>query len=213
VIVVDVIRAFTVAAYAFAAGARDVLLVGTEEEAVVLRERTPGAWTMGEVDGLKPESFDLGNSPAALVGLDLAGRRLIQRTSAGTQGVVRSSPYADTLLACSLCCASATARYVRDRSPETVSFVITGIHAGVEENDGDEDLACADYVEALLRGEAPDTKAVVQRVLGSYVARMFHDPARPEYPADDLLYCVDVDRFDFAMHVVRQDDLLVMKPI
>jgi hypothetical protein len=42
---------------------------------------------------------------------------------------------------------------------------------------------------------------------------MFHDPARPEFPAADLKYCVDVDRFDFAMWVERQDDLLVMKPI
>ena len=213
VIVVDVIRAFTVAAYAFAAGARDVLLVGTEEEALALRDRLPGAWTMGEVNGLKPDSLDLGNSPAALVGYDLSGRRLIQRTSAGTQGVVCSSPYADSLLACSLCCASATARYVQGCSPETVSFVITGIHAGTKENDGDEDLACADYVEALLGGKIPDTKPIVRRVLDSYVARMFHDPARPEFPAADLEYCVDVDRFDFAMRVVRQDDLLVMKPI
>jgi 2-phosphosulfolactate phosphatase len=217
VIVVDVIRAFTVAAYAFAAGARDVLLVGTEEEALALRDRFPGAWAMGEVEGLKPESFDLGNSPAAAdarigAGCDLAGRRLIQRTSAGTQGVVCSSPGADILLACSLCCASATARYVQRNAPETVSFVITGIHAGAEENDGDEDLACADYVEALLRGKAPAVTPVVQRVLDSYVARQFYDPARPEFPAADLEYCVDVDRFDFAMRVERQDELLVMKP-
>jgi 2-phosphosulfolactate phosphatase len=213
VIVVDVIRAFTVAAYAFAAGAREVLLVGTEEEALALRDRFPGAWAMGEVDGLKPEGFDLGNSPVALAGRDLSGRRLIQRTSAGTQGVVCSSPGADTLLACSLCCASATARYVLECAPETVSFVITGIHAGAQENDGDEDLACADYVEALLGGKAPDIGPVVQRVLDSYVARMFHDPARPEFPAADLKYCVDVDRFDFAMRVERQDDLLVLKPV
>jgi len=212
VIVVDVVRAFTVAAYAFAAGARDVLLVGTEEEALALRDRFPGAWTMGEVDGLKPDSFDLGNSPAALLGLDLADRRLIQRTSAGTQGVVCSSPYADTLLACSLCCASATARYVQGCSPETVSFVITGIHAAAEYDDGDEDLACADYIEAVLEGRAPNAKPIVRRVLDSYVARQFHDPARPEFPAVDLAYCIDVDRFDFAMRVERQGDLLVMRP-
>jgi phosphosulfolactate phosphohydrolase-like enzyme len=59
VIVVDVIRAFTVAPYACAAGAREVLLAGREEEALTLRDRFPGAWAMGEVDGLKPEGVDV----------------------------------------------------------------------------------------------------------------------------------------------------------
>jgi 2-phosphosulfolactate phosphatase len=213
VVVVDVIRAFTVAAYAFSAGAQDITLVGTVEEALSLRERIPKALVMGEVDGLQPAGFDLGNSPSALTGLDLSGRRLIQRTSAGTQGVVCSSARADTLLAGSLCCASATAGYVQRLSPATVTFVITGISAMTEENDGDEDIACADYVEALLRGEAPDAAPIVQRVLESYAARMFSDPTRPEFPASDLEYCVDVDRFDFAMRITRQNGQLVMKPV
>ena len=37
------------------------------------------------------------------------------------------------------------------------------------------------------------------------------DPASAQELAPDDL--VDVDRFDFAMRVVRQDDLLVMKPV
>jgi 2-phosphosulfolactate phosphatase len=213
VVVVDVIRAFTMAAYAFSAGAQDIVLVDTVEEVLSLRERIPGALVMGEVDGLRPESFDLGNSPSALVGRDLAGRHLIQRTSAGTQGVVCSSARADILLACSLCCASATARYIRKLAPATVTFVITGVSVGSEENDGDEDIACADYVEVLLLGEVPDVASIVRRVLGSYVAHMFFDPARPEFPASDLDYCVSVDCVDFAMRVIYQDGQLVMKSV
>lgn len=213
IIVVDVIRAFTVAAYAFAAGAKDIVLVGSVEEALSLRERTPNALVIGEIDGLKPASFDLGNSPSALHGLDLSGRHLIQRTSAGTQGVVQSSPNAETLLACSLSCASATARYVRELAPSIVTFVITGISAGDEDNDGDEDVACADYVETLLRGQTPDRSAIVQRVLDSYVARKFRDPKRPEFPASDLKYCADVDRFDFAMRITHQNGPLVLKSV
>ena len=52
VVAIDVIRAFTTAAFAFAAGARDIVLVGTVEEAFAQRERFPGALAMGEVDGL-----------------------------------------------------------------------------------------------------------------------------------------------------------------
>ncbi len=40
--------------------------------------------------------------------------------------------------------------------------------------------------------------------------RIFADPARPEYPAIDLDYATDLDRFDFAMVVERRDGLLVM---
>ena len=51
VVVIDVIRAFTTAAFAFAAGARDVVLTGEAKEALALRERFPGALAMGEVGG------------------------------------------------------------------------------------------------------------------------------------------------------------------
>jgi 2-phosphosulfolactate phosphatase len=43
VVVIDVLRAFTTAAYAFAAGALDITLVGEIEEAFALREANPDA--------------------------------------------------------------------------------------------------------------------------------------------------------------------------
>ena len=51
VIVIDVIRAFTVAAYAFAGGAHRLWLVRTIDEAFALREREPQALLAGEVGG------------------------------------------------------------------------------------------------------------------------------------------------------------------
>jgi 2-phosphosulfolactate phosphatase len=209
VVVIDVIRAFTTAAFAFAAGARDIVLVGTVEEALALRERFRGALVMGEVDGLPVEGFDFSNSPADLAGRDLGGRRMIQRTSAGTQGVVRSLR-AETLFASSFVCAAATARQLMRAAPACLTFVITGIHP---DRDGDEDAACADYLAALLRGETPDVTPFLQRVRDSVPGRIFADPARPEFPAADLDYCTAVDRFDFAMLVERRDGLLIMAPL
>ncbi len=160
VVVIDVLRAFTTAAYAFAAGAREILLVSTVAEALALRARFPGALVMGEVHGLLVEGFDFSNSPADLLGRDLGGRRMIQRTSAGTQGVVRSLR-AGTLLTSSFVCAAATARYIARHAPACVTFVITGIYT---DRDGDEDAACADYLAALLRRERPDPAPFLQRV-------------------------------------------------
>lgn len=215
VVVIDVIRAFTTAPHALAAGARDIVLTDTLESALALRKRFQGpldgnAWVMGEVDGIKPDEFDLGNSPSALEGVDLSGRRLIQRTSAGTQGVVRSSASADLVLPCSLCIAAATVRIIQRFAPDRVTFIITGARPGDNLYTGQEDAICADYLEALLRGERPDKKAVVRRVLDSPNGRVFLDPERPELPAADMAYCTAIDRFDFYLRVTRQDDLLVM---
>ena len=207
VVVIDVIRAFTTASYAFAAGASEILLVSTVEEALALRERDPSALIMGEVNGLPVEGFDFGNSPSALIGRDLVGRHLIQRTSAGTQGVVRSTR-AESLLASSFTCASATVRYLHRLSPPTITFVITGISP---DWDGEEDIACAEYVAALLRSEAPDVAPYIKRVYESQAGRCLTDPAAPAYLRADLECCVATDLFDFAMVVERRDGLLVMQ--
>jgi 2-phosphosulfolactate phosphatase len=206
VVAIDVIRAFTTAAFALAAGARDIVPVGTVEQALALRARFPDALLIGEVGGYPIEGFDFGNSPSAFLGQHLAGRRLIQRTSAGTQGLVLSLK-AETLFAGSLVCAAATARAIARSAPASVTLVATGIFPG---RDGDEDIACADYLAALLHGEPIDRAALVRRVRDSGSGQLFtaNDPA---FPAGDLDLCTDVDRFDFALHVERRDSLLVMR--
>jgi 2-phosphosulfolactate phosphatase len=217
VVVIDVIRAFTCAAYAFAAGARDIILTGTVDEALALGRQMPGSLLMGELDGLPIADFDFGNSPTELIGQDLAGRRLIQRTSAGTQGIVRSQ-CTGHLLAASLVCAGATARYLQRLAPDSVTFVITGINA---DRDGDEDAACADYIAALLRngsypvedGNQPNPAPFLRRVYESTTGRMFGDPTHPEFSVADLERCAEIDRFNFAMPVERRDGLLVMKAV
>lgn len=61
VVVVDVIRAFSTAAYAFGAGARCIYLVATVEEALAFKAANAGALAMGEERGFRPEGFDLPN--------------------------------------------------------------------------------------------------------------------------------------------------------
>src|SRR5512143_1832542 len=146
VIVIDVIRAFTSAAFTFDRGAQRIIPVSTVEEALDLKRRTPGALACGEVRGLPPPGFDFGNSPTQVLALDLSGRTVIQRTTAGTQGVV-GSILAERMVVASFVVAGATVGYVQSLAPETVTFVLTGRHVG----GGDEDAALADYLEASLR--------------------------------------------------------------
>jgi 2-phosphosulfolactate phosphatase len=209
VVVIDVLRAFTTACYAFMAGTPEILLASQVQEALDLRERIPNALTMGEVAGLPIPEFDYSNSPAQFDGISLAGRTLIQRTSAGTQGVVRSVR-AGTLLAASFACAGATVHWVTRQAPERVTFVITGIY---HDREGDEDWACAEYLAALLRDERPDPTPYLQRVRDSDSGRLFTDPALSDFPPADLDRATELDRFDRALLIQRRDDLLVMRSV
>lgn len=201
VIVIDVIRAFTVAGYALAAGASGLWLVRTVEEAQALHARDPQALLAGEVGGRLIPGFDLNNSPAVVRKAALQGKRLIQRTGAGTQGAV-SATNADTILLCALTNAQATATYARSLAQSTQG-IITLLPTGTSSDFvyGDEDRLCADYVEALIQGR-DDT----QELLDNGIAEM-HSSGRfdlwqnndPDFPAEDITAVLDVNRFDFAI--------------
>ena len=206
VIVIDVLRAFSTAAYAFSLGAKEILLVSTVEEALSLRMQTPNSKVMGEVNGIRPDGFDFGNSPTYLSQEDLSGITMIQRTTAGTQGVVRSQN-AEVLLASSFVIADATVKHIRKLGSEEITFVITGKNFG----GGDEDLACAEYLEALMKDDRPDPKPFIQRVFASKDASHHFDPSKIGFPFSDLEYCTQIDKFDFAMPITRADGSLVMR--
>jgi 2-phosphosulfolactate phosphatase len=118
-VVIDVLRAFTTAAFAFDRGATDILLAATVEEALAL--------ILGEVATLATPEFDLSNSTAEIVKQDLKGRRVIYRTSNGTQGVHRSVN-AQALVATGFPTAATTAKYILSANPNSVTFR-TGISA------------------------------------------------------------------------------------
>ena len=208
VILIDVLRAFSTAAYAFSRGAKKVMLVSTVEEALFLKTCFPNAKAMGEVGGLPPEGFDFGNSPTHINEVALSGITLIQRTGAGTQGAVRSRN-AEVMLAASFVVAEATVRAVSRLGIDEVTFVITGRFDGR----GDEDLACAEYLEALLRGNRPDTEPFVRRVFESRDGLQHLNPAETGFPLSDLDYCTRIDKFDFAMPITREDGKLIMRAV
>jgi 2-phosphosulfolactate phosphatase len=204
VVVIDVLRAFTTVPWLDHRGVARVLAVDTPERATSLRDgHLPGALLAGEVGGRPLPGFDLGNSPTevATTDLPLAGGTVIHRTSAGTQGLVRCAG-AGALFAASFVNAAATARAVQALTPRRVSFVITGASLG---RDGDEDLAAAELIAALLRGSAPDPVPFLARVAPSDAGRNFTDDGPDWAPASDLAAACDLDRFGTVLRADAAD--------
>lgn len=201
VIVIDVIRAFSVAAYAFAGGARRLWLVRTVEEAFILREREPNALLAGEVGGRLIQGFDFNNSPALIAAADVRDRLVIQRTGTGTQGAVKASN-AKHILLCSLTNARATASYARKLAIESNCSITLLPTATFEDADSkNEDDVCADYLGALLLtpAQAPD-------VLAEGIAYLLDTGRFDEYEQDyfdlpkaDVPAILAADCFSFAM--------------
>jgi 2-phosphosulfolactate phosphatase len=210
VVVIDVLRSFSTAAYAFISGASAIHPVETVAEALELRLARPQSLTTGAVPGGDPvPGFDFGNSPAAFIGVDLQGRELIQTTAAGVRGLLRFAD-AGSVFAGSLVCARATAEAIQRSEPRDVTLLITGEWL---DRDGDEDVACADYLEALLDGGTPDPAPYEERVRRSDFGRRFATDDNPSLPRLDLDLCARADRFDFAMSAVRRGGRYMLLPV
>jgi 2-phosphosulfolactate phosphatase len=200
VAIIDVFRAFTTAAVAFGNGASRVIMVGSVDEALSLRDSGLVQVCMGEVGGRAPPGFDFGNSPFGIAEIDFRDKAIAQRTGAGTQGIV-AAQRADYLYAASLVTANATARALRSHGTEQVSLVAMGNNAVTRT---DEDEVCALHLRNILQGRPGNAEAVRQVILaGGEIAR-FRDPLAPHHPRD-LDIALDIDRFDFAIRVNIED--------
>lgn len=208
IVVIDVLRSFTSAAVALARGARAIYPVESISEAVTLHDRLPNALSVGAVGGGDPiPGFDFGNTPSALLTADVAGRDVVMSTAAGVRGLQRFSQ-GRQLFAASLVCARATAHAIRASVAEDVCFIITGEWV---DRDGDEDVACADYLEALLAGRPANAAIYAQRVRDSDFGRRFTAGTWPNLPAADLDLAAEADRYNFAMPVHHENGHLVIR--
>jgi len=211
VVAVDVIRAFTTAAYAFAAGAKHIYLVDSVEEALAVKRAEPDVVLMGEDHGRRPPGFDFSNSPVAIAAADLAGRVLVQRTSAGTRGVV-AARCATRLWCASLVCASATAAAVLASGLGPPTYVITGNFEDRPDMNGADDLATAQLIERARVGDNLDATRTAQFVAESDEAARTLKLGDGDAHRDDIAYATRVDAFDFAMEVTRIGTRLRLEP-
>jgi len=208
VIIIDVFRAFTTAAVAFARGAKKIILVAEVEEAIALRGQGRGELCFGEVGGARPEGFDMGNSPFELSESDVRGKTLIQSTRAGTVGV-SAAKKASQIYVSSLAIAEATAKAVCNENPDLVTIVAMGNQGEVRT---DEDEQCALYLRNLIEGRPQDRGAVRTLVMNSKWSENFDDPAQPHFHPKDKEIALQIDSIPVYIRVSREGGLLVARP-
>lgn len=214
-IVIDVVRAFTVAGYAFARGTQTLWLVREVAEAQALRKHAledasqttqPRIFLAGEINGKLIAGFDFNNSPALMSQANVEGSLLIQRTGAGTQGAVAvaHTPY---ILLCAFTNAQATASYARALSTQTdgrITLFPTGSHHDFAY--GEEDVLCADYVEALLQHHSDAPQVLEQSIAQLQRSDRFDlwKQGQADFPAEDIPKVLDANRFPFVMLGTRK---------
>ncbi|MER7914269.1 2-phosphosulfolactate phosphatase [Streptomyces sp. NPDC096068] len=203
-VVVDVMRAFTVAAWAFGRGAERIVLAGSPDEALALKARHPD-WVALK-DGPPAPGFDAVNSPGLLRSADLGGRTVVQKTTAGTVGALAVRD-ASLVLCAGFVVAEATARLLRARGCDDVTFVVTG-----EDGRAEEDLACAQYIAGRAAGAGTDPAGFLRRAEESRAAAELREGVREGAHPDDVALCLELDRFPFAVVASVEDSLMTLRP-
>ncbi|WP_409298678.1 2-phosphosulfolactate phosphatase [Peribacillus sp. SCS-26] len=195
-IVIDVIRAFTVAHYAFIRGVRGIFLARTVESAMQYKAENPGYILAGEIRGLPIDGFELDNSPVRLLKAELDGKYLIQKTTNGVAAALHARG-ADHVLVTGFSNARKTAEYARKLTAENQGTInIIASHPS-----GDDDLACAEFMREIILGTSPEAEITAARIKNSAAAQKFVDDACPEFDPADIIICTQEEPSDFVMKV------------
>jgi 2-phosphosulfolactate phosphatase len=207
VVIIDVFRAFTTAAYVMANGAKFIIPVGSLEEAFEFKRQNPEWLLIGEREGEKVEGFDYGNSPWEVSEVDFTGRTVIQTTSAGTQGIVNATG-ADEIILGSFVTANAIIEHLCRTRPEIISLVSMG-DAGLRPNAEDE--LCASYIESSIVGGITNFEEMKKRIRRAPSGAKFFDPAQPHFRESDFNMALELDRFNFILKAEVNDGNWVVK--
>ena len=198
-VVIDVFRAFSTACYIFAAGAEKIIPVEHVDEALTLKSKLDNLILLGERNERKVPGFDFGNSPTHIKDQNFKHKTIAMTTSSGTQGIANAT-LADEIITGAFVNAEATIRYIQKKNPEVVSLVCMGYEGRYPTQ---EDTFFAEYVRDKLLGRVTDFQAMKQILRTGDGARLL-DPLNHAWsPASDFELCLDINRFDFVLKIVK----------
>lgn len=215
VVVIDVLRAFTCAAMMFAYGISELRLVATVEQVLEMRRNDPVYLAAGEVEGVKVDEFDLGNSPSGIIEKGqgyFRQRKAVLRSSSGTQGAIAVMHTAQEIIVAAYSTASAVAQYISQKAVDDLVVTLVGMgFRGMRKCVEDE--CCADYIEHLLTNKPYDHTAAIWECLRDPMIAASLRGERPHLPAADVILALQRDLFNFVMVGQPAEDSVIVKSI
>lgn len=194
-VVIDVFRAFSLACYTMAKGAKTIIPVGSIDLAYDLKRKHPEFLLVGERNEKIMPGFDYGNSPFQMINADVKDKTIVHTTSAGTQGLV-NSVHAGEVITGSFVNANAIVRYIQKRKPQQVSLVCMGYAAS---RPTEEDTFCADYIKAELLNQHVNYDEMVKIIKETSGKRFFVPEKQSHAPSEDFDLCTRKGIFDFVL--------------
>ncbi|MBY7143175.1 2-phosphosulfolactate phosphatase [Virgibacillus sp. NKC19-3] len=210
-IVIDVIRAFTVAHYAFIQGVRRIFLAESVEQAVQMKRENPEYLLAGEVDGLPITGFDLDNSPYHIQQKNLLGKTLVQKTTNGVRATLNCLS-SDHVFVTGLTNARQTANFVRETANEEKEKTV---HIIASHPSGDDDLACAAYIKSIIENTSDSISLleVKKRIKHAHVAKKFFDTGNKAFMPEDIASCIKELNTDFVMKVKKTYEIPMIERV
>jgi len=157
VVVFDVLRATTTMTAALSAGVTEIRVFDDLATTRAAAQGFSGAKLLvGERHCLRPEGFDLGNSPEPLLDRTHAGKTIFMCTTNGTRAILAAAR-AERVLVGAIVNAAAVARVLKRDGRD-----VTLLCAGTDGQPATEDLVGADAVLAALGDYASGNDAVAQ---------------------------------------------------
>ncbi|RTG92558.1 2-phosphosulfolactate phosphatase [Thermus scotoductus] len=166
VLVVDVIRSTTTAVAFLEAGAEALYWVPSLEAARAFKDAD--VLLAGEVGGLKPPGFDLGNSPREALEAPVGGKTVVMSTTNGTKAAHVAARTAKHVLLASLFNAHAAARLARELATEEVAILAAGKEGRVGLDDLYTAGVLAEYLGLLGEVEPEDGARIALAVKRNY---------------------------------------------
>jgi 2-phosphosulfolactate phosphatase len=205
VVVIDVFRAFSTAAYVLDRYPAYYIFAKKSDTISRIAVQYSQPLLIGKAEIGANLNYHIPNSPTRSLQIEVTGKNIFHRTEAGAKGVLLAKD-ADIILVASFVNSSATARYIR-KFPKAKVIIMPMGHEG--NTPTLEDSLCGQYIVALINGRLLNIKDFFSE-LKQGSGKYFFGKDQSQYPSSDFNLCLDVNRFNFPICAYVKDDYAIL---